>query len=66
MPKMVQDHTYRNLGSVYTRTDPFGTGTKLVEISIASIRDQADPLQIDSLNGFTCKSDLVWNYAGPG
>ena len=40
-----------NLDSVYTRQDPFGTGTKLVQISLAFMQDGADPLQVGSLTG---------------
>ena len=33
---------------LYRRSDPFGTGKKLVEISLTFIRDTANPLQIGS------------------
>ena len=35
-----------NLGCIYTRPEPFGTGKKLILISLAFIRDLADPLLI--------------------
>ena len=35
-----------NLGCVYTRPDQFGTSAKLVQISLAFIRDLANPLWI--------------------
>ena len=37
-----------DLGSVYTGPDPFGTGTKLVRISLVFTRDLADPVWFGS------------------
>ena len=36
------------LGYVYMRQDPFGTSAKLLQASVAFIRDLADPLWIGS------------------
>ena len=46
----------KDLGSVYTRSDPFGTGTKLVRISLVFTRDLADPVWIGS---------AIWYQMGP-
>ena len=43
-------------GSVYTGTDPFGTGTKLVRKSLVFARDLADPVRIGS---------AIWYQMGP-
>ena len=40
-----------NQGSVYTGPDSFGTGTKLVRISLVFTRDLVDPAQIGLLCG---------------
>ena len=45
-----------SLGSVYTGPDPFGTGTKLVRISLAFTRDLVDPVRIGS---------AIWYQMGP-
>ena len=37
-----------DLGSVYTGPDPFGTGTKLVRISLVFTRELVDPVRIGS------------------
>ena len=46
------------LGSVYTGSDPFGTGTKLVWISVEFTRDGhlVDPVRIGS---------AIWYLMGP-
>ena len=44
------------LGSVYTVPDPFGTGTKLVRISLVFTRDLMDPVRIGS---------AIWYQMGP-
>ena len=42
--------------SVYTRPDPFGTGTKLVQISFVFTRGLMDPVRIGS---------AIWYQLGP-
>ena len=57
-------------GFVNTRPDPFGTDTKLVWLSLAFIRYQADPLQIVFFypipNESICGSVPVWDCTVPG
>ena len=54
---------YKISGSVYTGQDPFGTGTKLVRISLLFTRDMVDPDRICYLvpTGSTYKGDPMWN-----
>ena len=44
------------LGRVYTGLDPFGTGTKLVRISLVFTRDLVDPVRI---------GPAIWYQMGP-
>ena len=46
----------KKLGSVYTGPDPFGTGTKLVRISLVFTQDVVDPVGIGS---------AIWYQMGP-
>ena len=41
-----------NNGIAYTRLDPFGTGAKLVRISLVFTRDPVDPVPIGSAIGY--------------
>ena len=41
-------HWSGDIGSIYTGLDPFGTGTKLVWISLVFTRDLEDPVRIGS------------------
>ena len=43
-------------GRLYTGTDPFGTDTKLVRISLGFTRDLVDPIRIGS---------AIWYQMGP-
>ena len=47
-PKFIQSRVNKALGSIYTRPDPFGTGTKLVRIRFVFTRDLVDPVRIRS------------------
>ena len=49
-----QDVDYQ--GSVYMGPDPFGTGTKLVQICLVFTRDLVDPVRIGS---------AIWHQMGP-
>ena len=58
------------LGSVYTGPDPFGSGTKLVRISLLLTRDLVDPSGTDRIyclvpNGSTYEGDPIWNRSVP-
>ena len=52
-------------GSVYTRPDPLGIGTKLVWISVVFTRGLMDPVWIRSAIGSTYEGDSIWNRTVP-
>ena len=51
-----ESFTLKDLDSVYTGPDPFGTGTKLERISLVLTRDLAGPVRVGS---------AIWCQMGP-